>query len=113
MNIASLTECFCRGLNSPPTWFRPVLVIPNGGTHRPDMSAVELIEQVKALPARERQKFLLALLSLEEGASVGAPRARKRVNWPDIEARAKRIVGKRVLPNLVLMEREEAGFWVG
>jgi hypothetical protein len=30
------------------------------------------------------------------------------VTWPDIEARAKRIFGDPVLPNLVLLEREEA-----
>jgi hypothetical protein len=30
----------------------------------------------------------------------------KRVKWPDIEARAKRIFGNRMLPNLVLLDRE-------
>jgi hypothetical protein len=34
----------------------------------------------------------------------------KRVNWPDIEARTKRIFGNRILPNWVLLEREEAPF---
>jgi len=37
-----------------------------------------------------------------------APKTAKRVEWPDVEARAKRIFGSRVLPNLVLLEREEA-----
>jgi len=32
------------------------------------------------------------------------------VKWPDVEARAKRIFGDRVLPNLVLVEREETAF---
>ena len=74
------------------------------------MSAVELLKRVKGLPARERQKFFMALLRLEEDS---APRRRakmKRVKWPDVEARAKRIFGDRVLPNLVLLEREEAAF---
>ena len=72
------------------------------------MSAVELLEHVKALPADERRQILTALLILED---VGPPRGRakrKRVKWPDVEARARRIFGDRVLPNLVLMEREEA-----
>jgi hypothetical protein len=29
------------------------------------------------------------------------------VTWPDVEARGKRIVGDHVLPNLVLLERDE------
>jgi hypothetical protein len=29
------------------------------------------------------------------------------VKWPDVEAGAKRTVGQRVLPNLVLLERGE------
>ncbi len=64
------------------------------------MSVAELIQQVKALPAREREKVFLAILALEEFPSVNL-RKTKRVKWPDIEARAKRIFGDRVLPNLV------------
>ncbi len=74
------------------------------------MSAVELLRQVKALPPRERQKFVLAVLSLEEEASPQPFGTAKRVKWPDVEARAKRIFGERVLPNLVLLEREESPF---
>ena len=36
----------------------------------------------------------------------------KRVKWPDVETRAKRIFGDRVLPDLVLLEREDAAFWI-
>ena len=72
------------------------------------MSAAELLRQVKALPASEREKFLLAVLRLEEEGSSRANGRKKRVAWPDVEARAKRIFGNRVLPNLVLLEREEA-----
>jgi hypothetical protein len=70
------------------------------------MSAVELLKLVEALPAREREKFLLALLKLEAKPS-DAKRKGQRVKWPDVEARAKRIFGERVFPNLVLLERQE------
>jgi hypothetical protein len=33
------------------------------------MSAVELLREVEALPARERERFLLALLKLEPQAT--------------------------------------------
>jgi hypothetical protein len=70
------------------------------------MSAVELLRQVEALPARERERFLLALLKLEAKPCAAKPKSR-RVKWPDIEARTKRIFGERVFPNLVLLERQE------
>ena len=70
------------------------------------MSAVELLRQVEALPAHERDKFLLALLRLEAKPS-DAKRKGPRVKWPDIEARTKRIFGQRMFPNLVLLERQE------
>lgn len=72
------------------------------------MSTAELLKQVKALPAREREKFLLAVLSLDETTRARSNGKKKRVNWPDVEARAKRIFGDRVLSNLILLEREEA-----
>jgi hypothetical protein len=74
------------------------------------MSAVELLKQVKALPPRERRKFFLAVLSLEDGAPARSPRITRRVQWPDVQARAKRIFGDCVLPNLVLSERAKAAF---
>ena len=74
------------------------------------MSAVQLFKQVRALPARERQKFFLAMLTLDPDESFPPPARAKRVKWPDVEARARRIFGNRVLPNLVLLEREEAPF---
>lgn len=72
------------------------------------MSATELLKQVKALPARERNRFLLAVLTLDEATPTRSNGRKKRVTWPDVEARARRIFGDRVLPNLVLLEREEA-----
>ena len=71
------------------------------------MSALDLLKQIKAMPARERQKFVLAVLDLDE-AEVKTRRSRvKEVKWPNVETRARRIFGDRILPNLVLMEREE------
>ena len=70
------------------------------------MSAVELLRKVEALPAREREKFLLALLKLD-AKPTDAKKKSRRVKWPDIETRAKRIFGERVFPNLVLLERQE------
>ena len=74
------------------------------------MSAVELLKHVKGLPAREREKFVLAVLTLEGEPPGQSEGKAKRVKWPDVEARAKRIFGNRVSPNLVLLEREEAAF---
>lgn len=71
------------------------------------MSTDELLKQVRALPRRERQKVFRAILALEEDEQAQRPMKTKRVKWPDVEARAKRIFGNRVLPNLVLLHREE------
>ena len=71
------------------------------------MNAARLLNQVKDLPPRERQKFLEAVRTLEEEAPARPAKRLKRVEWPDVEARARRIFGDRVLPNLVLLEREE------
>lgn len=71
------------------------------------MSTSELLKQVKALPRRERQKVFNAILELEEAERPHLPSRTKHVKWPDVEARAKRIFGNRVLPNLVLLDREE------
>jgi len=71
------------------------------------MSTSELLKQVKALPRRQRQKVFNAILALEENEQSRPPIKTKRVKWPDVEARAKRIFGNRMLPNLVLLDREE------
>ena len=71
---------------------------------------MELLRQVRALPAREREKFVLAVLTLAEDAPAHRQKPTRRVKWPDVEARAKRIFGDRVLPNLILLEREETAF---
>ena len=73
------------------------------------MSATELLEQVKALPATERSTLLEAMIALELlESSVATPaRPSERIVWPDIEARARRTFGDRVFPNPILLEREE------
>lgn len=70
------------------------------------MSPVELLREVEALPRRERERFLLVLLKLE-AKPPHVKRKGGRVKWPEIEARARRIFGKRVFPNLVVLERQE------
>ena len=70
------------------------------------MSTAGLVEQVKALPAHERWRLVEVILQLEED-STATPTSTRRIKWPDIEARAKRIFGNRILPNLVPMEHEE------
>ena len=74
------------------------------------MSVVELLDQVKAMSARDRERLFLAILALDEEPSVRSRGNVKRVKWPDVEARARRIFGDRVLPNLLLLEREENPF---
>jgi hypothetical protein len=59
---------------------------------------------------REREKFFKAILALEENEPPRLPVKTKRVKWPDVEARAKRISGSRILPNLILLERDEEAF---
>ena len=71
------------------------------------MSTAELVEQVKALPARERRRLVEIILEFEDD-STSTRASSERVKWPDVEARAKRIFGNKILPNLVLLEREES-----
>jgi hypothetical protein len=50
------------------------------------MSVAELIKQVKALPARKRERVFLAILALEEKSPVTRSKQTNRVAWPDVEA---------------------------
>ena len=71
------------------------------------MSANEVLEQVKALPPRERRKFFARVHELETaGHSPSNGREKGRIRWPDAAARQRRIFGDKVLPNLVLLARE-------
>ncbi|MGA3267330.1 MAG: hypothetical protein ABSE16_10955 [Verrucomicrobiota bacterium] len=72
------------------------------------MSANDLLQQVKALPPRERRKFFECVQELETAVEV-EPAARRahRIRRPDAVARRRRIFGDKVLPNLILLAREE------
>jgi len=78
-------------------------------SYHDDMSPSQLLKHVKALPARERQRLLREILLLEEQSGETRPSrdGKTPVTWPDVEVRGRRIVGDRVLPNLVLLERGE------
>ena len=71
------------------------------------MSANEVLEQVKALPPRERRKFFAHVHEIET-ANQAPPNGKhkRRIRWPDAAARRHRIFGDKVLPNLVLLARE-------
>lgn len=71
------------------------------------MTAAQLLKQFKTLPRTERQKFVKAATRLEAKELPKKKRKLGKVRWPDIEARAKRIFGDRIFPNLVLLERSE------
>jgi len=72
------------------------------------MSANEVLQQVKALPPRERRKFFDCVQELEtEVEWQPSARRRRRVRWPNAAARRRRISGDRVLPNLVLLARDQ------
>jgi hypothetical protein len=72
------------------------------------MTLTQLLKDVRALPTRQRERLLREMLALDAESPERPSRSRAtRVTWPDVEARARRIVGDRVLPNLVLLERGE------
>jgi hypothetical protein len=87
----------------------PGLLFAGDGRYHDDMSLSQLLKHVKALPARERERLLREILVLEERscAERPSPGDETRVTWPDVEVRGRSIVGDRVLPNLVLLERGE------
>ena len=71
------------------------------------MSANEVLEQVKALPPRERRKFFAHVHDLETaGQAPSNGKQKRRIRWPDAAARRRKIFGDKVLPNLVLLARE-------
>jgi len=72
------------------------------------MSAIEVLEQVKALPPRERRRFFAGIRKLETALDLDPAAKRKGpVRCPDAAARRRRILGGKILPNLVLLARKE------
>ena len=72
------------------------------------MSATELLEELKALPHEEQAAFASQFHRWEAERPVGTPG--RRVQWPDPCVRHRRIFGEAVLPNMVLVAREEERF---
>jgi hypothetical protein len=73
------------------------------------MSARDLLREFKAMRTNEQKKFLREARA--SGRRVGRARVAPRTAaWPDVQARAMRITGGRILPNLILVERENAAF---
>ncbi len=86
----------------------PNLRCVHGPWYFPNMSANEVLEQVKALAPRERRKFFEVVHELETALEAEPTARRKRpIRWPDAAARRRRISGDKVLPNLVLLAREQ------
>lgn len=72
------------------------------------MGANEVLEYVKALPPRERRRFFAGVHELETALELPPAAQRRRpIRWPDAAARRRRICGDKVLPNLVLLAREQ------
>jgi mRNA-degrading endonuclease RelE of RelBE toxin-antitoxin system len=72
------------------------------------MSAREVLEQVKALPPRERRKFSECVRDLETTIkSQPAGKSKRRIRWPDAATMRHRLFGEKVPPNLVPLAREQ------
>ncbi len=64
------------------------------------MSAIELIEQLKALPAREQADLAELFRQMQEqsrGAQGGSRQSAASREWPDFMSRLRRIYGGRVV----------------
>jgi hypothetical protein len=90
-----------------------LVVLRRKSVYNQAMSTSQLLKKVEAMPSRERERFVRAVVALQEQAEAVSRRPSgraDRVKWPDVEARAKRIFGARILPNLVLAERADEAF---
>ncbi len=72
------------------------------------MSASELLAELKTLPREEQVAFASQFHRWEAERPLGTPS--HKVQWPDPCIRHKRIFGDAVLPNMVLLAREEERF---
>ena len=79
------------------------------------MSATELIEQFKALSAREREEFARFFHELETptGPATGNGNGASASggNWPDFAARLKRIYGNKVVADSEAVISYGRGDW--
>ena len=80
------------------------------------MSTAELIEQLKALPASEREAFARLFHELETGTIPAAGNANGKGasgsgDWPDFGARLKRIYGNKVVADSETVISYARGDW--
>ena len=59
------------------------LAVTGRGNYCADMSAAELLKQLRAPPPRERQGFVLGVAALAEEALAKPKGNARRVKWPD------------------------------
>ena len=74
------------------------------------MSTADLISELRALSSRERARIIRAVIRATDSkdrATAAAKPAVRKVKWPDLAALKRKIYGDRLMPNLVLLEREE------
>ena len=77
------------------------------------MSTMQLISELKALPPSERARVIRAVMPAAKPVSRPAGKGgtpKGKVTWPDLADLKRRVYGDRLLPNLVLLEREEARY---
>ena len=73
------------------------------------MSLPEIESAVDKLPREDQErlrKFLNDRLRIPAPKAVAAPESKPQ--WPDFAARVRKIYGDKVMPNMVLAERDES-----
>lgn len=78
------------------------------------MSATELIEQLKALSAKEREAFARLFHELQKPAGPAAGNGNTppgSANWPDFGARLKHIYGNKVVADSEAVISYARGDW--
>ena len=78
------------------------------------MSATELIEQLKALSAKEREAFARLFHGLEKPTGPAAGNGKRASGsgcWPDFGARLKRIYGNKVAADSEAVISYSRGDW--
>jgi hypothetical protein len=78
------------------------------------MSAIELIEQLKALSSKEREAFARLFRELEKPAIQTAGNGASALNsgnWPDFSSRLKRIYGNKIVADSEAVISYSRGDW--
>jgi len=75
------------------------------------MSANEVLQQVKALPPRERRKFFKRVHDLETAIEAEpSERKKRRVCWPDAAARRRGILALGIFRRILTRAQVRAGW---